>query len=407
MWTSVACSEDPCSDPPRPSGLCSVSDHVPLPSTSARSSIIIVLVGSVDSGGAAQAIRRLVDLWRSHGVDVTLIAYRSAAGRLLGARLVSLDEDVASRGAEQSVIVMARSAGIIHRTMRTIRRTVRERPDAVVMPFLTGTSLITLAATLCLGRRIVVCERSDVTLQIHGWHVRLLRRVLYPFAAAITINSPNPAAIEHLQRISRGRPIHHVPNPRPPKSRRATPSTSRTILTVGRLVTEKQQAILIEAFATVVEHLPEWRLSILGEGPLRPELESQIERLAITHRVTLHGHMDDPMPHYESAAIFVLPSAYEGTSNALLEAATAGLPCLVSDTAVPPDGSGAVRTVAVDDPDALSHELLTLCQNEALRDQLGAAAWEWVSGSDDQDILDKWDRAMHTAEGTECCGPDA
>jgi CDP-glycerol glycerophosphotransferase len=101
---------------------------------------------------------------------------------------------------------------------------------------------------------------------------------------------------------------------------------TRWFVTVGRLSPEKNQARMLDAFALVHAEHPETRLAIVGDGSLRPELESRIAGLGLTRAVVLTGALSNPFAVLALCDCFVLSSDYEGQPMVLLEAAAAGLP---------------------------------------------------------------------------------
>jgi glycosyltransferase involved in cell wall biosynthesis len=101
------------------------------------------------------------------------------------------------------------------------------------------------------------------------------------------------------------------------------------VLGVGRLVAQKNFAGLIQAFARARQALP-MRLLILGDGVERPRLERLARQLSIQADVEFAGYVTNPMPYYAQARLFVLPSRWEGMSNALLEALAIGCPVLAT-----------------------------------------------------------------------------
>src|SRR5204862_7195210 len=86
-----------------------------------------------------------------------------------------------------------------------------------------------------------------------------------------------------------------VPNPVASIDGRADPVGGRAkrLLNVGRLAEEKHQRTLIEAFARIAAAHPSWTLRIVGQGPLKSELEELIEALALQKRVQLAGVIED------------------------------------------------------------------------------------------------------------------
>ena len=148
---------------------------------------------------------------------------------------------------------------------------------------------------------------------------------------------------------------------------------------VGRLDDQKGQGFLIEA----LPRLKNTRCVIIGEGPLRPRLQAQIDRLHLQNRVQLLGERD-ASAWMAAFDIFVLPSLWEGLPNALMEAMGAGLPCVASSVdgvpeLITPGREGLL--VPPRDPAALALALSTLIDDQGLRRRLGAAAQDRVHAS--------------------------
>ena len=106
--------------------------------------------------------------------------------------------------------------------------------------------------------------------------------------------------------------------------------TDVMILNVGRLVPEKAQQNLVKA-AALLSDLPQCRFFIAGDGPCRSELEGQIKKLDLADRFTLLGNRLDIDRLLNAADLFVLYSDTEGMPVSLMEAMSAGLPCIASD----------------------------------------------------------------------------
>lgn len=102
------------------------------------------------------------------------------------------------------------------------------------------------------------------------------------------------------------------------------------ILGVGRLTLQKDLQTLIRAFYLVNQAKPS-RLIILGEGELRPELETLIRELGLTEKVILRGFVKNPSEYFEVADVFVLSSLYEGLPNALIQALVSRCPVVSTD----------------------------------------------------------------------------
>ncbi len=120
--------------------------------------------------------------------------------------------------------------------------------------------------------------------------------------------------------------IEAIPNPRPISGESPSPCTHQRVLAVGRYEYEKNFATLIDVWAELASHYPDWTLEILGDGPLRGVLEQKVEALGLRDKVLLSAATSDVLPHYRSASIMTLVSEYEGLPMVLLEAQAMGLP---------------------------------------------------------------------------------
>ena len=111
--------------------------------------------------------------------------------------------------------------------------------------------------------------------------------------------------------------------------------------TVGRLQSVKNQPLLIRAFVRLLQDHPEaairMRLVVVGEGPLRAEIETLLADANVSHLAWLAGARDDVADVLRMLNCFVLPSQAEGTSCTLQEAMACGLPVVATAVGGTPD----------------------------------------------------------------------
>jgi glycosyltransferase involved in cell wall biosynthesis len=100
------------------------------------------------------------------------------------------------------------------------------------------------------------------------------------------------------------------------------------LLAIGRLVPQKNYALMLAALGRLREI--SWRLDILGDGPLRPQLERQARDLGIADRVRFRGYVSDPLPYLRRASALLLTSRWEGQGAVLLEALACGCPVVAT-----------------------------------------------------------------------------
>jgi glycosyltransferase involved in cell wall biosynthesis len=130
------------------------------------------------------------------------------------------------------------------------------------------------------------------------------------------------------------------------------------VLAVGRMSPEKDFITLIRAFAKV--KTPDAKLIILGKGPDRDKLETEILQLGLQDRVAMPGYSVEPWQHYQNAKCLVSPSQSELFGNAIVEAMAFGLPVVATACVGPKE---IIRTPAqgtiirIGDSDAMARAI--------------------------------------------------
>jgi len=173
---------------------------------------------------------------------------------------------------------------------------------------------------------VVVCQSLDMRDDLVG-------HFAFPPVKAVIIH--NPVDIERIRYLAA-----EVSS----KDQEAPACHSETALhlvAAGRVSHQKGFDLLIEALALCDSRRP--RLTLLGEGPLRPVLEELARQRGVAHRVRFAGFQKNPYPFFARADAFVLSSRYEGFPNVVLEA----LACGTSVIAMPcPGGVAEIAAVA-------------------------------------------------------------
>ena len=110
--------------------------------------------------------------------------------------------------------------------------------------------------------------------------------------------------------------------------------TNKNIITIGRLSPEKGQKDLIDVFKIVNKELPKTKLFIVGDGPLKQELENYTKELKLTDKIIFTGFLGnkEKEKYILDSSIFILPSYTESFGLVLIEAMSYGLPCIAFDS---------------------------------------------------------------------------
>ncbi len=158
------------------------------------------------------------------------------------------------------------------------------------------------------------------------------------------------------------------------------PEDGVLILTMARMVPQKNLALLIDAFREVVRNGVRAHLVILGKGPEKEALLSRAHGLVPEH-LTFLDWTDDPAGAMRAADIYALSSNYEGWGRVCIEALAAGTPLVMTDVGcageVVRDGENGL-VVPVGDASAFARALARLATDRALRERLARSGTETV-----------------------------
>lgn len=351
------------------------------------------VIADLSGGGAQRVATIMLREWARRGRDVRLLTFEGPEGDFF--RPPPQVRRIVVGATGRSPHVLAAIAANVSRLVE-LRRALRATEASTVISFITATNVLVILASRGLGMRVIVSERNDPSRQNPGRLWRLLRWTTYRFADVVTANSRQ--ALRAMKGYVSERKLAVLPNPVELPIWAAGPAAARVVLNVGRLVPQKGQGLLIEAFAAMGASRDGWSLTILGEGPERARLSDMVERHKLAPDVALPGAVDDPSGYYRRAAIFVMPSYYEGTPNALLEAMAAGLPCIVSDQlpgALEHVENGVTGLVfRSGDAGHLGECLIRLSGDGALRARLGQAARGRMRRFSPDRVLEEWDRLV-------------
>jgi len=356
---------------------------------------ISFVIPSLGPGGAERVLVRLAHHWAGYGFRLSIITLESKSTSFyrlpLAAHWIGL-------GVGGETCGLGVKIGANLRRIKILRQIFdRLRPD-VIISFLPETNVLVLLANFGRTARVIVTEHSDPRILPRAGTWRLSRMLLYPLANRVV--SVSPGIDNYFQflpkRLRRVIPnavdLKEIANSRPTAFQTPWP---HAVAAMGRLAPEKGFDLLLTAFAPLALRQPEWGLVILGEGPLRQDLETLTKTLGITAQALLPGALQEPYGVLKQAEIFAFPSYFEGFGIAVVEAMACGLPVVASDCR---PGPGELITPNADgilvprgNITALRQALELLMTNPDLRSRLGSAARETASQYDLPKVMQKWD----------------
>jgi glycosyltransferase involved in cell wall biosynthesis len=288
----------------------------------------------------------------------------------------------------------------VARDLRAIRRLRRLlaawRPDVAHAHGLRAGALTAIA--LAFVRPTVYHPRPALVVTVHnapaaggatGAIYRVLERIVAARADSVLCVAPD---LEERMRAAGGRRVGRaiVPAAVPAAAAPAAAVSAETptarplpgepapdrplVLAAGRLAAQKGFGTLLEAAAGWRDLRPEPLLVIAGEGPLEASLKSQAARLGLDTRFA--GHRDDIPALLAAAAVFVLPSTWEGQPLILQEALRAGVPIVATRVGGTPVLTGEDAAVLIPPGDArrLVDAVRAVLTDEVLAARLRKAA---------------------------------
>ncbi|KRF36880.1 stealth conserved region 3 domain-containing protein [Nocardioides sp. Soil805] len=203
-------------------------------------------------------------------------------------------------------------------------------PDLDVDVLVTVTPALMAAAIMLVRREVAVVhqEHRSSADRVGGMEPLL---AFAPRAAAVALLTESTASWLRAELGATAPEIVVMPNPLPITPQPRSPLDSRTIVSAGRIVPEKQFIHLLRAFEQVADDAPGWRLRILGDGPLREELLAHAAKAGLGDRVELPGAVSDMAPEWARASVCAMSSRTEGFPLVAQEAMSAGVPVVTYD----------------------------------------------------------------------------
>ena len=252
-----------------------------------------------------------------------------------------------------------------------------------------GGDLPTVAARLSGARAVVRTEHVPPQPPIswrHKVQVRLRDRLL---ARIVCVSEQN--RVEHIAQLGRDPARFQVVlngcdlarfapgvDPSDVYVELGLPPTAPIVGVVARLGEERKGVnFFLDMAAEIARTRPDVAFLVVGDGPLRPQLEGQAADLGLADRIFFIGEREDVPRLIAAMRVFVMPSLYEGCQYTLMEAMAMARPIVSTPAGVAPDVVEDLvtgRRVPFADGHALALGVLDLLENEDLANRMGRQA---------------------------------
>lgn len=325
---------------------------------------IVFVVPNMIGGGTERIVSLLANEYVKRGIDTAIILFAGDKVEYpLNERVEVVIAGEASKG----------SLKVRLKRLKRMRDYYKANRDCIIFAFSVMGTVFSSVATIGRKHRMLVSERSNPEEYEHKW----IRDFFYRKADCIVLQTEDVK--KAFGKAIRNKAVV-IPNPvdpdLPPVFRG---KRKKKISAAGRLEHQKNQSLLIEAFAVFSRRFPEYSLELYGRGSLEEKLKKLAIELGISEKVHFHGFCQDARERIRDSAVYVLPSKYEGISNALLEALAMGIPVVATDCPV-----GGTRMcvknmengiiVPVDDKEAMAEAMVKIVEDEQFAGRIATNA---------------------------------
>jgi len=303
--------------------------------------LIDLLITEIETGGAERCCAELAIYLARRGSQIRVISIgpppQGSAKSLLWEKLKQVAEDLQSqkaagtsnsKGELQIHFLNASKPWQWIRAQRGLRRLIEDRKPDVAQGFLWHANVL---GGMLYGRTGVIWVPGIRVVEPRTWR-RWLGWIWHRPASRVVCVSAEVAAWSHSKEGVPSEKLMVIENGVriPPTSRTwAQPSArepSKQLLFVGRLELQKGIDVLLRNAERILQALPDYRLSIIGEGSWMAAWKSFLESSPFSHRIDLLGKQSNVLEKMLESDLLILPTRYEGMPNVILEAMSVGLP---------------------------------------------------------------------------------
>lgn len=215
------------------------------------------------------------------------------------------------------------------RRIFSLRRLVRrERPDAVVS-FMGPPNIRMLLATVGLRTRKIVSVRNDPYREYGSGLRKIVANLVFLIADGCVFQTEEASCYFIRSVRNKSTIIFNLVNEK--FYRVVWEKRGNEIAVVGRLQTQKNPLLALEAFIMIADHFPDHKLVFYGDDELKTDILRRSKEAGVDERVIVFGKTDEVEKKLAQSALYILSSDYEGMPNALMEAMAVGVPVISTD----------------------------------------------------------------------------
>lgn len=346
---------------------------------------IMFYINSINHGGAERVLTTLASQFSEQYTCIFVTSFKGENEYFLNERIhrISCYEKPIKGTLKRNYLLI-----------KKLRKLIKEEKPDVLISFMAEPNFRALMATKGLKTKNIISIRNDPNKEYGSFLFRFLAKRLYKKAEGVVFQTEDAKNWFSKKIQKKSKIIYNQVDER--FFEETFQGERKDIVSVGRLTAQKNQKMLIEAFAGIADQIED-NLIIYGEGNLRAELEELIKQKGLQNRIFQPGTIKDVPNAIKTAKLFVLSSDYEGMPNALMEAMALGIPCISTDC---PCGGPRMLIrhqqngflVPVGDVKVLQEQMkIVLSMTEMEQHQIGLNAKETAEQFEPKKVFEAWE----------------
>ena len=286
---------------------------------------IVFYTASLAKGGAQRVIVNLAESLVQKGYAVTIVTTMQGEQEYtISSKIHRIYSDIT-----EEEVTSNRVKNFVARFTK-LRKIWKQEQADVVVAFIGKNNFMAVATAMGLKIPVITSVRGEPTEEYYNGVLRFLSKTLMGLSSGIILQTSD--AMEYFPKWMQKKSVI-LSNPLNPDfiDNYYEGEREPEIVSVGRLDSNKNQKLIIDAFLQIADKFPEIRLTLYGDGEDRESLKKYIKSSGYESRISLPGAIKNVKERIRKSKVFVLSSNTEGMPNCLMEAMALGIPSISTD----------------------------------------------------------------------------
>lgn len=356
---------------------------------------IVFYISSLAKGGAQRVIVNLAESLVEKDYPVTIVTtMKGEQEYVISDRIKRVYSDII--GEE---ITSSRIKNFIAR-FRKLRNIWVQEDAGIIVAFIGKNNFMALLTAFGLKIPVVTSVRGEPKEEYYNPVLRFLSKTLMGLSAGLILQTPD--ALGYFPKWMQRKSVI-LDNPLNPDfiDEYYEGKRENEIVTVGRLDSNKNQKLIIDAFCKIAGEFPDTKLILYGDGEDREWLTGYAQKSRYANQIFLPGAVNNVKERIKKSKLFVLSSNTEGMPNALIEALALGIPCISTDCPcggprVLMDGKENGILVPVGEVEPMTEAMKKILMDAALWQKYSKNAYRITETLNPNKVNEKWEEYLYS-----------